>query len=66
MKDHRAAKARAETVRIARARLQINQMDLALAAGLDQTTISKAEHGTASFATYDIIDRALARLEPAS
>ena len=66
MKDHRAAKARAETVRIARARLQIKQAELAELAGLDQTTISKAELGTASFATYDIIDQAFATLEQAS
>lgn len=64
MTDSRAA--RAEAVRIARARLQINQTDLALLAGLDQTTISKAEHGTASHATYDIIDQAFATLEQAS
>ena len=60
MTDGREAKAAA--VRVARARLQLKQEDVAALCGLDQSTISKAERGTAHPDTYTIILDALARV----
>lgn len=57
--------ARAEAIRIARARLRLTQGELAARAGLDQSTVSKAEDGRASQATYDGLDQAIAALEMA-
>lgn len=54
---------RATAVRIARARHRLTQEDLAQLTGLDQTTISKAELGTARDATYDRIDAAISELD---
>lgn len=54
---------RAEAIRVARARLRLNQADLAKRAGLDQSTVSNAEKCRARPSTYDAIERALAELE---
>lgn len=58
MRDGRTA--RAEAIRVARARLRLSQEQVARLADVDQTTVSKAEDGRASEDTYDRIDRALA------
>lgn len=57
---------RAAAIRVARALHRLNQNDVARIAGLDQSTVSKAEAGRASDATYDAIDQALDTLEAAS
>ncbi len=54
---------RAQRIRVARARLRLTQTDLATEAGLDQSTVSKAEDGRASQATYDALDAAISDLE---
>lgn len=60
MSDERQARAR--RVRVARARHDLGQEEVARLAGLDQTTVSKAEKGKASEATYDAIEAAFAEL----
>lgn len=51
---------RAEKIRVLRARLKLSQHQVAVLAGIDQTTVSKAELGRASVETFDRIDAALA------
>jgi predicted transcriptional regulator len=62
MTDARRA-ARAEQIRVARARWDLDQAEVADLAGVNQATVSKAEAGRGSDATYDAIDAAFDRLE---
>lgn len=50
---------RADTIRLERHRRRWKQEDVAARAGLDQTTVSKAESGRASDETYRAIAEAL-------
>lgn len=50
---------RARGIRAARAAARLNQEDVARLAGLDQSTVSKAEDGRASETTYDLIENVL-------
>ena len=53
--------ATAEEIRVLRARLKLSQHAVAELAGIDQTTVSKAELGRASDETYVRIYAALAK-----
>lgn len=50
---------RAVAIRVERARLKLKQGEVATMAGLDQGTVSKAEDGRGSDATYEAIAAAL-------
>jgi transcriptional regulator with XRE-family HTH domain len=50
----------ADAIRLERLKRRLNQEDVAEMTGLDQTTVSKAEQGTAGIRTYEAIARALA------
>lgn len=51
---------RAVAIRVERARLRLKQDEVAKKAGLNQATVSKAEDGIGSDATYEAIAAALA------
>lgn len=60
MKDGRQE--RAEAIRVARARYQLDQADIAKHAGIAQGTVSKAEQGRGSDDVYDAIEKAITEL----
>lgn len=61
MTDVRRAE-RAAGIRVARARANLEQADVAELAGLNQSTVSRAEQGRGSDDTFDAIEAAFARL----